>query len=505
MKTSRSSSRYRAIAVTAAASLMLSMGTIFVISTPGTAAEDPDYSKYTPAELETEIARLQAEEVTARIAVAQSTEELTAAQEEQLTAQIEASSLKRVAQDADARFKAAQAELKVVVQFASRRGDADLNRLAPLLGAEDLTDAQRRFNIVNRISADLGKKLNRVSVLRSVAQASQQMADDAENAADKQAEVVKDKVDAATEKAQALAVQQESAKQRRSELIRQLASKRETSLADAEKRAAEVEKAAKERIEAAERARVEAAAANAEAEEARRQAAQREEKLAAEKAERERIAELERLAAEKAREEREKASAAEREAAAKAAAEEARKQAEAEKARKAEEQRKADEARRKAEEQRKADEARRKAEEERKAEEARRAAEEAERAKAQNSGIGERALAIAKTRVGVPYLWGGIGKGGYDCSGLVYSSFAQAGKPVPRVATDQYWASKRVAIKDLQPGDLVFWGNGGSDKSIYHVAFYVGNGQILEAPYPGEVVKFNPLRYYDLLPYGGRF
>lgn len=492
MKTSRSSSRYRAIAVTAAASLMLSMGTIFVISTPGTAAEDPDYSKYTPAELETEIARLQAEEVTARIAVAQSTEELTAAQEEQLTAQIEASSLKRVAQDADARFKAAQAELKVVVQFASRRGDADLNRLAPLLGAEDLTDAQRRFNIVNRISADLGKKLNRISVLRSVAQASQQMADDAENAADKQAEVVKDKVDATTEKAQALAVQQETAKQRRSELIRQLASKRETSLADAEKRAAEVEKAAKERIEAAERARVEAAAANAEAEEARRQAAQREEKLAAEKAERERIAELERLAAEKAREEREKASAAEREAAAKAAAEEARKQAEAEKARKAEEQRKADEARRKAEE-------------ERKAEEARRAAEEAERAKAQNSGIGERALAIAKTRVGVPYLWGGIGKGGYDCSGLVYSSFAQAGKPVPRVATDQYWASKRVAIKDLQPGDLVFWGNGGSDKSIYHVAFYVGNGQILEAPYPGEVVKFNPLRYYDLLPYGGRF
>lgn len=492
MKTSRSSSRYRAIAVTAVASLMLSMGTIFVISTPGTAAEDPDYSKYTPAELETEIARLQAEEVTARIAVAQSTEELTAAQEEQLTAQIEASSLKRVAQDADARFKAAQAELKVVVQFASRRGDADLNRLAPLLGAEDLTDAQRRFNIVNRISADLGKKLNRISVLRSVAQASQQMADDAENAADKQAEVVKDKVDAATEKAQALAVQQETAKQRRSELIRQLASKRETSLADAEKRAAEVEKAAKERIEAAERARVEAAAANAEAEEARRQAAQREEKLAAEKAERERIAELERLAAEKAREEREKASAAEREAAAKAAAEEARKQAEAEKARKAEEQRKADEARRKAEEQRKA-------------EEARRAAEEAERAKTQNSGIGERALAIAKTRVGVPYLWGGIGKGGYDCSGLVYSSFAQAGKPVPRVATDQYWASKRVAIKDLQPGDLVFWGNGGSDKSIYHVAFYVGNGQILEAPYPGEVVKFNPLRYYDLLPYGGRF
>lgn len=492
MKTSRSSSRYRAIAVTAAASLMLSMGTIFLISTPGTAAEDPDYSKYTPAELETEIARLQAEEVTARIAVAQSTEELTAAQEEQLTAQIEASSLKRVAQDADARFKAAQAELKVVVQFASRRGDADLNRLAPLLGAEDLTDAQRRFNIVNRISADLGKKLNRISVLRSVAQASQQMADDAENAADKQAEVVKDKVDAATEKAQALAVQQETAKQRRSELIRQLASKRETSLADAEKRAAEVEKAAKERIEAAERARVEAAAANAEAEEARRQAAQREEKLAAEKAERERIAELERLAAEKAREEREKASAAEREAAAKAAAEEARKQAEAEKARKAEEQRKADEARRKAEEQRKA-------------EEARRAAEEAERAKTQNSGIGERALAIAKTRVGVPYLWGGIGKGGYDCSGLVYSSFAQAGKPVPRVATDQYWASKRVAIKDLQPGDLVFWGNGGSDKSIYHVAFYVGNGQILEAPYPGEVVKFNPLRYYDLLPYGGRF
>ena len=62
--------------------------------------------------------------------------------------------------------------------------------------------------------------------------------------------------------------------------------------------------------------------------------------------------------------------------------------------------------------------------------------------------------------------------------------------------------TRRVAIADLMPGDLVFFGSTG--ETSHHVGLYVGNGQMIEAPYTGAVVRYAPIARSGLLPYGGR-
>ncbi|WP_072343023.1 C40 family peptidase [Actinomyces urinae] len=113
-------------------------------------------------------------------------------------------------------------------------------------------------------------------------------------------------------------------------------------------------------------------------------------------------------------------------------------------------------------------------------------------------------MAFAKARIGTPYLWGGTGAGGYDCSGLAMTAWASQGVSLPRTSQQQYWATQRVSINNLQPGDLVFYGPGGSTSGIYHVAIYAGGGMMVEATVPGDYVRLNPLRYGDLVPFGGR-
>ncbi len=99
------------------------------------------------------------------------------------------------------------------------------------------------------------------------------------------------------------------------------------------------------------------------------------------------------------------------------------------------------------------------------------------------------AIAAAMSKLGTPYLWGGTGNGGYDCSGLVMTAFSAAGKSLPRVASAQYAATQRIGANQAQAGDLVFWGGA----SAHHVGIYVGNGQVLHAPRTGDVVKVAPL------------
>ncbi len=102
-------------------------------------------------------------------------------------------------------------------------------------------------------------------------------------------------------------------------------------------------------------------------------------------------------------------------------------------------------------------------------------------------------LAAAKSRLGMPYVWGGAGPTQFDCSGLVQWSLAQAGVIMPRVAADQARTGPLLRLSDLRPGDLLFYHTDPTAPSyISHVAIYIGNGQMIQAPEPGMNVEIVP-------------
>ncbi|MGN6793446.1 MAG: C40 family peptidase [Streptosporangiaceae bacterium] len=104
-----------------------------------------------------------------------------------------------------------------------------------------------------------------------------------------------------------------------------------------------------------------------------------------------------------------------------------------------------------------------------------------------------RFLAAAESRLGMRYVWGGAGPTVFDCSGLVQWSMRQAGILMPRVAADQARTGPLVKLSDLRPGDLLFYHTDPTAPNfISHVAIYIGNDEMLQAPEPGmnvEVVR----------------
>ncbi len=102
-------------------------------------------------------------------------------------------------------------------------------------------------------------------------------------------------------------------------------------------------------------------------------------------------------------------------------------------------------------------------------------------------------LVAALSRVGKPYVWGGNGPNVFDCSGLVQWSMRQAGIAMPRVAVDQAQTGPRVPLADLEPGDLLFYHTDPTaPEYISHVAIYLGDGLMLQAPEPGMDVQVVP-------------
>jgi peptidoglycan DL-endopeptidase CwlO len=105
----------------------------------------------------------------------------------------------------------------------------------------------------------------------------------------------------------------------------------------------------------------------------------------------------------------------------------------------------------------------------------------------------ETMLKAAMSRQGLPYVWGGDGPKVFDCSGLVQWSFRQAGIVMPRVAADQARTGPAVPVSQLQAGDLLFYHTDPTDPTyISHVAIYLGNGWMIQAPEPGENVQVVP-------------
>jgi peptidoglycan DL-endopeptidase CwlO len=103
-------------------------------------------------------------------------------------------------------------------------------------------------------------------------------------------------------------------------------------------------------------------------------------------------------------------------------------------------------------------------------------------------------LEAAVSRLGMPYVWGAAGPTSFDCSGLVQWSFAQAGVVMPRVAADQARTGPSVPVSQLAAGDLLFYHTDPTAPGyISHVAIYLGDGKMIQAPEPGMDVEVVPV------------
>jgi cell wall-associated NlpC family hydrolase len=110
------------------------------------------------------------------------------------------------------------------------------------------------------------------------------------------------------------------------------------------------------------------------------------------------------------------------------------------------------------------------------------------------AGPGLAALNAARTQLGKPYRWGGADpSSGFDCSGLVQWSYAQAGVKLPRTSLEQSRVGHTVAQDAMAPGDLIFYGT-----PVHHVAIWAGAGKVVEAPTFGVPVHEVPMYMKDL-------
>ncbi|MFI2424117.1 NlpC/P60 family protein [Streptomyces sp. NPDC018955] len=104
------------------------------------------------------------------------------------------------------------------------------------------------------------------------------------------------------------------------------------------------------------------------------------------------------------------------------------------------------------------------------------------------SAAGERAVRYAVEQLGKPYEWGAEGPAAYDCSGLTSEAWGAAGTPIPRTSQEQWARLERVPLAELRPGDLVVY-----FPEATHVALYLGDGMVVQAPRPGARVKVSPI------------
>ena len=110
-----------------------------------------------------------------------------------------------------------------------------------------------------------------------------------------------------------------------------------------------------------------------------------------------------------------------------------------------------------------------------------------------NSSGAEAAIAYAQAQLGKSYRWGAAGPDTVDCSGLTREAWQQGGVAMPHYSVAQYAQSQKIPLSELRRGDLVFFASGSDYRSIFHVALYLGNAQMVEAPYTGENVRISSI------------
>ena len=133
----------------------------------------------------------------------------------------------------------------------------------------------------------------------------------------------------------------------------------------------------------------------------------------------------------------------------------------------------------------------------------------------------ETVISRATAQVGVPYAWGGgnangptqgirdggvadsygdFNKVGFDCSGLVLYAFAGVGIALPHYTGYQYQRGTKINPQEMQRGDLIFYGPNAEN----HVAIYLGDGKMIEAPNSGSTVQISDVRWSGMSPYAVR-
>jgi cell wall-associated NlpC family hydrolase len=126
-----------------------------------------------------------------------------------------------------------------------------------------------------------------------------------------------------------------------------------------------------------------------------------------------------------------------------------------------------------------------------------------------DGGAAAGAIAFAYAQLGDDYQFAGSGPDAWDCSGLTQAAYGSVGIYIgAHLVSSQYYTmanqGRLVWYENMIPGDLLFYADGGQPGSFYHVAMYVGNGQMVEAPREGVPVRVTSVRPWDLIPYVGR-
>ncbi|HEX6336257.1 MAG TPA: C40 family peptidase [Jiangellaceae bacterium] len=116
----------------------------------------------------------------------------------------------------------------------------------------------------------------------------------------------------------------------------------------------------------------------------------------------------------------------------------------------------------------------------------------------------DRAIEYAKAQLGKPYEWGADGPDSFDCSGLTMRAWEAGGVSLTHHSVAQANETARVAYSDLQPGDLIFWSDNGAAAGVYHVALYIGDGQMIHAPSTGKTVEIQDVFYWTTPSFYGR-